>query len=409
MSDEITNLTFLWVIPKWTLPATDGARVATDRLIRNMVKCGADIDVLCLGNPGELTNIDEMKSEWGVKNIFIKTRPLPQSKVGKLFFYLFKFISRPSCPSTMSSFDSFTVKDFINKTVAKKSYDFLFLDGLHLGAAFFEKGKFKKPTYCNKVIFRAHNIEQDIWTKAYQDTDNIFKKLLLKHQSRLVAIYEAEVIKGSDIIAPISKEDNSRILEDFPEAITHITLMGMDFANPLEYRAQDQDKIHFLFLGRLDWPPNRDGLKWLLDNVWQHIDHNKFHLDVAGSGDRSWLNSYLGRKGITFHGFVDDINDLYQKCSASLIPIFYGSGTRIKVVETYTKGRSMIATQMGAQGSGLVPDEHYINAETANDWIKSINEFDPISSRKFGEAGAVRLKIDFDEKLVATSLYNKLL
>lgn len=401
------NKTFLWLIPKWTLPATDGARVATDRLIKNMVKAGAVIDVICLGNPGENIDIEHMKKSWRVRNIFYKSRPIPQSKFAKILFYFFKIFTQPTCPLTMSSFNSYTVKEFINNIASKKKYDYLFLDGLHLGSVFMEKGHFTKPNYVDQVVYRAHNLETEIWEKAAKDTPHIIKRLLLNIQCNLIKKYEREIISGSHLIAPISEEDNTSIKELVPGSNTHLTLMGMDFKHPLEY--QQTEKTHFLFLGRLDWPPNKDGLKWLLDNVWPYIDTKQYHLDVAGSGNRQWLSRYNHLEGVSLHGFVDDINDLYALSSASLIPIFYGSGTRIKVVETYTKGRSMISTTMGAQGSSLRAKVDFTVAESASDWITAINNFELEQSKTQAICGAKRLMTDFDEVKVAEGLYQRLL
>lgn len=397
----------LWMINKWTLPATDGSRVATDRLIRNMVKAGAEIDVLCLGNRGEAVDIDQMKREWGVRNVFYRTRQLPASRFGKAMFYLLKLITRPNCPLTMSTFESRDARDFVRGICERKGYDYLFLEGLHLGACFFNGGKFEKPENIGKVVYRAQNIEADIWTSACEKAGNIFKKLALRQQGSLVKKYESEIISASDLVAPISVEDNETILRDFPDAKTHVTLMGMDFSRPLGY--EPGETIHFLFLGRLDWPPNRDGLKWLLDNVWNHVDKARVHLNIAGSGDKSWLKSYQGTEGVTFHGFVDDVDDLYRICQATLVPIFYGSGTRIKVVETYTKGRAMISTAMGAQGSGLIAGEDYVRAESREEWIAAINGFDLGASKVRGESGANRLRVEFDAVKVAEQLYSKLL
>ena len=397
---------YLWMIPKWTLPATDGARVATDRLIRNMIRAGAHIDVLCLGSEGEAVDIGRMKREWGVRDVFYRPRRMPASRMGKAMFYLWKLLTRPGCPLTMSSFDSRDAREFVRGITEQRKYDYLFLDGLHLGACFFKGGDFEKPRNIGKVVYRAHNIEADIWTRACRDTGNIFKKLALGQQASLVRKYESAIISASDLVAPISIEDNERILGDFPVARTHVTLMGMDFSRPLGYG--QAEPIHFLFLGRLDWPPNRDGLRWLLDNVWQHIDKARFHLNIAGSGDKSWLRSYQGMEGVTFHGFVADVDDLYRICHASLVPIFYGSGTRIKVVETYTKGRAMISTAMGAQGSGLIEGEDYIRAESKEEWVAAINGFDLDASKARGESGADRLRVEFDAVRVAEQLYNKL-
>lgn len=94
----------LWMIPKWTLPATDGARVATDSLIRNTIAAGAEVNVMCLSQESEKTDQDSMKQAWGVKSVVVIPRSLPEKGISKNLYYLFQLISRPLTPLTFSSF-----------------------------------------------------------------------------------------------------------------------------------------------------------------------------------------------------------------------------------------------------------------------------------------------------------------
>lgn len=397
----------LWMIPKWTLPATDGARVATDRLVKNIVKCGARVDILCLGNPEDNINIKNMLDTWKVENVFYLQREIPTNKFIKIIFYLTQLVFKPKCPLTMTTFTTKKVLNFIDDILDRNEYDDLFLDGLHLGAPFIKENLFIKPKNIGKVIYRAHNIEEDIWLKASKDSSNFIKSLFLKYQAKRVQKYENMIISSSNLVVPISVEDNELILKKNKNIQTHIALMGMDFDHPLDF--ENKLENNFLFLGRLDWPPNKDGLKWLLDNVWPHVDHSTNTLHIAGSGNRAWLDKYKNGSGIKMHGFVDNIDDLYKMSDAALIPIFYGSGTRIKVVECYSKGRSMISTQMGAQGSSLIPSIDYILCETENEWIEAINSFSKEKAKSFAKIGHQKLSLTFDQFEVANKLYQKLL
>ena len=53
----------LWIIPKWTLPAIDGARVATQRLVRSTILAGAQVDILCLAQENEVVDIKYSTSQ----------------------------------------------------------------------------------------------------------------------------------------------------------------------------------------------------------------------------------------------------------------------------------------------------------------------------------------------------------
>lgn len=402
--------TILWLIPKWTFPIVDGARVATDKLIRNMAQEGAVIDVACLGLQGDrekTENDNELKRRWKIRNVYYRPRNIPALKWQKIAYYSSKLLTSPLTPLTMSSFRDPATVSFVAGLVEHRHYDWILLDGLHLGACFFDGKKFHKPRNAGKVLYRAHNIESDLWTGAIERSRTPIGKSFFRFQKSLVEKFERGIIRGSDMIAPISKEDNEWIVSKFPGKPVNLTVLGMDFSRPFKF--VNKSTFHFLFLGRLDWPPNKDGLAWFLDNVWPFVDTDNKHLHVAGSGDGKWLDKYKGLKSSTFHGFVQDIEPLYLKCDATVAPIFYGSGTRIKVIESYAKGRAVITTKMGAQGSGLTPQKDYFEATSADEWIRQLNMFSLEKAEDTAIAGRKKLMNSFEEKAVARQLYHKML
>ena len=59
--------------------------------------------------------------------------------------------------------------------------------------------------------------------------------------------------------------------------------------------------------------------------------------------------------GITYHGRVDALEPFYDAAHAAIVPMFEGSGTRLKVIEASFLGRPVISTALGAQGLPLRP------------------------------------------------------
>lgn len=365
------SLKILWLIPKWTLPATDGARVATDSLIRNTIAAGADVDVMCLSQQSEKTDEQVMKNAWGVNRVVVIPRGLPESGLAKKLYYLFQFLSRPLTPLTFSSFSEIPLKAKVIQHLKSHSYDLILLDGLHLGAAILQNGKFHLSVGKTKVIYRAHNIEVDLWKKAFKEKKNPVLKFILYLQSRLVEKFEKAIIDNSHGVAAISQEDLIEI-KKMSSTQSELVPLGLNFDHPLN--ACTDTKTKFLFIGRLDWPPNRDGLEWLLKEVWPTVilKRPEAVLKIVGSGNREWLKSYAHLKGLEILGFVDSIRDAYQDCHFTIVPITYGSGTRIKVLESFALGRRLISTKMGVQGADLT-SEDYVNAETKEDWIQTLS------------------------------------
>lgn len=402
MSD-IKKSKILWMVPKWTLPAIDGARVATDSLIRNTIASGVEVDVLCLSAMSEKTDPQLMKDTWKVKNVFVIPRFIPDSGLSKKIFFVKQLILKPFTPLTFSSFVGTDLEKKIEKILVEGQYDFVVLDGLHLGAPLFRKG-INIPSH-TKIIYRAHNIEVDLWKKSVEEKKNPLLKLILYYQSLLVDRFEKKIILNSSGTAAISQEDFD-VLKTIKKSPLELIPLGLGFQKALP-PCQDQE-TKFLFIGRLDWAPNKDGLEWLLKEVWPAVvaKRPKAILKVVGSGNRDWLKNYEGMKGLQVVGFVDSILDAYRDCHFTVVPIFYGSGTRIKVIESFAIARRLISTKMGVQGAGL--DElDYNRAETKEEWIKVLSQIE-LDSKEQLQMDKSRAKVAamFGEAEIGEKFYN---
>ena len=71
-----------------------------------------------------------------------------------------------------------------------------------------------------------------------------------------------------------------------------------------------ESELKLLFLGRLDWGPNKDGLIWFLDNVWSKVESYNHKLVIAGSGNSEWLEAYEDYDNIEFLGFTLELGTL---------------------------------------------------------------------------------------------------
>lgn len=392
------------MIPKWTLPVTDGARVATDSLIRNTIAAGAQVDVLCLPVESEKTDPAQMKKSWNIGDVHVIPRHIPDSGWEKKSFFLKRLLLNPGVPLTFASFVTPEIRKQVKSRIGSGNYDYILLDGLHLGATFINGNEFEKTNKMPKIIYRAHNIEVDLWKKAYQEKKNPLIKLILYLQSQLVDKFEKMIVKNSEGIAAISQEDLIE-LNKITNHKTELVPLGLNFDSPL--KAYEGKSARFLFIGRLDWPPNKDGLEWLLKEVWPAVVANRPDaiLKIVGSGNRDWLKAYTGVKGLEIVGFVDHIHDAYKDCHFTIVPIFYGSGTRIKVLESFSMGRRLISTKMGVQGADLDSND-FIQAESKADWIKILStiEFDKSQSDQL-EKSRSKVALSFGEKNIGERFY----
>lgn len=399
-------MNILWMVPKNTLPATDGARVATERLIKFLQANGACIHYLCICQSDEDIIKSDLIKGLNIDKVSILKRALPSNKISKIFYYLKSVLLNPLTPITFSSFNDKRLKNEFNIFLADKVFDIVLLDGLHLGSLFINNNVFHHPSNIKSIIYRAHNIEADLWKNYAAESNNLVKKMLLNYQAKLVTKWEQLVIDNVDGIAPISREDLEVIHQLNSSKNLFLTPIGLNFSSPLPLVNKEMIKLYFI--GKMDWAPNKEGLKWFLEYIWPTISsiRDDISLHIVGSGDKSWLADFKHLKNINIIGFIEDIRDAYADASLTIVPIHFGSGTRIKVIETYANKRGMISTTLGAQGSDLLPNE-YCMANTKEEWIELLlnlkidNNFEEMVENSY-----LKMANLFSDEVISTDFYN---
>ncbi len=123
--------------------------------------------------------------------------------------------------------------------------------------------------------------------------------------------------------------------------------------------------------GALTYQPNHEAMVWFLEKVWPRILAHipEAQLIITGNhADRPLPTTHH----VTLTGFVDDVRPLIARAWASLVPIWTGGGTRLKILEAMALGTPIIATSKGAEGLDAVPGEHLLVADAAEDFATAV-------------------------------------
>jgi len=132
-----------------------------------------------------------------------------------------------------------------------------------------------------------------------------------------------------------------------------------------------------LFCGSMDYLPNREGLTWFLQNVFQLIVDALpgARLLVVGRGDAGEeLSALLKHPAIVNYGMVDSVDIYYQKAAVAIVPLLSGSGTRLKLLEAMAYKAPIVATSIGAEGIDYTNRENILNADEAAGFANSVVE-----------------------------------
>ena len=121
-----------------------------------------------------------------------------------------------------------------------------------------------------------------------------------------------------------------------------------------------------LFAGLLYYPPNADAAGWLVEDVLPHLRRRLPGTTVrlVGAADPA-VTRLEGRHGATVVGPVPEMQPELEKADLVVVPVRFGSGTRVKILEAFAHRLPVVSTTLGAEGLGARDGQHLLMADDA--------------------------------------------
>ncbi len=256
-----------------------------------------------------------------------------------------------------------------------------------------------------KIVLRAHNIEHLIWDRVASETKNPFKKFYVKHLAKTLKSYELNAINKFDGLAAITKQDAGFFLSN----AAFLPIIDLPFGIDTEkyiYKFE-QDNTDLFHIGAMNWIPNQEGVKWFLQHVWQLVINELPELNfyLAGRTMPNWL---LKSKFANVHviGEVENAISFIQSKGIMIVPLFSGSGIRIKIIEAMALGKVVITTTIGAEGLGCTNKENILIADNATEYKHAIIEAvsDGNLRKKIAENARFLIVNEHENKVIINNL-----
>lgn len=124
-----------------------------------------------------------------------------------------------------------------------------------------------------------------------------------------------------------------------------------------------------LFAGLMFYPPNAYGARWLVREVLPHLQRlvPDLRLRLVGTAD-PLVQQLHAPPAVTVVGRVPDIVTELERADLVAVPIRFGSGTRVKILEAFSHRLPVVSTTIGAEGLDLESDRHLLIADTPEDF-----------------------------------------
>jgi glycosyltransferase involved in cell wall biosynthesis len=226
---------------------------------------------------------------------------------------------------------------------------------------------------CPKAVI-AHNVESVIWQRYHESEDNPLKRWYIKQQWRKFERFERRAFAVATQVVAVSENDAQLIRDRFGGRSVDVVDNGIDrhYFGGVD---PDPDSRTILFLGGLDWRPNLDAVGLLLDRIFPAVQaaEPSARLRLVGRKPSPALVKRVREfPGVELHADVPDVRPFLATSGVMVVPLRIGGGSRLKILEAMAAGLPVISTRVGAEGLELIPDEHYIAAESPEELAEAL-------------------------------------
>jgi len=248
-----------------------------------------------------------------------------------------------------------------------KDFSFVFIDRSIYGLV---AKKIKRNYPKIRIITFFHNVELD-FHKDFGGVKN--------HQLWRIFRNEKMICKYSDITIALNYRDAQRIEQVYNKKIDFV--IPISFANrEINFNKESTSKnLVALFFGS-NFPMNTHGIKWFVMNVLPFVN---IKLQIIM---KDIVKENLPKSDkLEPLGFVENLESYIRNADLIILPIFKGSGMKVKTCEALMHGKNIIGTGEAFVGYDVDFEKVGAKCETAEEFIKAINEFQKRFTNKFNE------------------------
>jgi polysaccharide biosynthesis protein PslH len=248
-----------------------------------------------------------------------------------------------------------------------------------------------------RLIVDSHNIDYDLARQYARTGSSIGRRLYYAANWRKLKREEFGTYGNADGVYLCSAADERRLLEEIPKARTAVIPNSADVEH---YQPRPTDPLPdgrtVIFFGLLSYAPNSDGVLHFVHDIWPQIAqaHPQARCKIIGGQPPPSISALAGPR-IELTGFVPDLRPHLAEAAAVVVPLRFGGGTRLKIVEAMAMGKAIVSTTLGAEGIEAVSGRDILIEDEPSAFADAVNRLlaEPGLATRMGQS-ARQLAVD---------------
>lgn len=305
--------------------------------------------------------------------------------------------------------DSYNVERFYSEEYEEKliqlltteQWDMILLEGIYL-MRYIDTIREHSKT---KVVLRPQNVEHVIWERLSLDEPNPVRRQYLNLLTNRMKDFEQENINKADLLVPVSEKDLQWFKDNGCTLPSAAVPTGYRFDKLPEINLEEESAVGFI--GGMDWMPNVEGIGWFVDRVWQrvldYVPDAKVY--IAGRNFPAEIKD-IEMNGVVIVGEVEDAREFIMSKSISIVPLFAGSGMRVKIVEAMALGRAIVSTSIGAESLKCTHNKDVYIADRSGSFALHIIKLlkDQETRMKLGQNAQQLVREVYDNRIICSQI-----
>ncbi|MAT44665.1 MAG: hypothetical protein CL609_20210 [Anaerolineaceae bacterium] len=392
-------------------PPNAGPRVKTWHVIKHLVLQGANVHLVTFIRDEELHYLPKVKEICDQ----VISIPIQRNRI-KDFGYLIKSIlTNQSFLVTRDGSSQLNAN--IENLIKNSSYDFIHADQLTMAQFALTAKKYHQQYHPHvnppKLIFDAHNAT---WTilERMQTQVPFFLRPLVKWEKNQVKKYEGLLLTSFDHTLAVTDIDKKALLETMEKNLPeenhlHVIPIAVDTQKIIPIQ-REQNNHNIVTLGTLHYPPNADGIRWFMREIFPIIHHNDPNAKLTVIGKNPPKDFYqlqsMYPDFIQITGYVEKLEPYLEQASVMVIPVLAGGGMRVRILEAFARQIPVVTTTIGLEGIDAKNGRDVLVADSVDSFAKAtLNLLNSESlQQEIAENGRKLVQKKYDWKTVFSAL-----